>query len=269
MEEVRTQARLVDFSPSRFPGGGLSTIVPRAEIADAVERREYPARLVLDVDRIEPAAGDGVTGHAQVTVEWDEATLEELLQSTDDDDVSLWFDPLELATAIEESEVEAHGLRERVAVVAVTVAAAGATAGAGLAAPSTAPAGRAVIPDLPRSTTSLPTAGHAVIPDLPAGQTLGPAEGGGTREPAAAPGEPAVSAGGETTALPTIGRAVIPDLPAGMTLEPPSANVQSSGDAISFPSPSEAAGIAAGVSLLITAAGFAMVRSRTRPSRPA
>lgn len=337
MGDVRTQARLVDFSPSPFAAGGLSTTIPRAEIAEAATQGDYPARLDLHVDRVEAAREEGASEPARVAIEWDETTLEQLLQSTDDEEVVLWFDPAEIARAIEGAEVDAHGLRERVAAVAVAVAATGATAGAGLAAPiapggqaaipdlpagmtlsdpgraltsesavsadafgpqTIAPAGRAVIPDLSagqtlsppgsggeRETASSPagaagsaadsttppsTAGRAVIPDLPAGQTLTPAGSVG-RDSAGARPESAVSAAADSsTQLPTAGRAAIPDLPAGMTLEPPAtASAQSSGEAISFPSTAETAGIAAGVTLLITAAGFGVVRSRTRPSRPA
>ncbi|HXH98355.1 MAG TPA: hypothetical protein VNH40_14200, partial [Gaiellaceae bacterium] len=103
MGDVRTQARLVDFSSSRFAGGGLSTTVPRTEIAEAASQGEYPARLVLDVDRLESSMGDEVAGHSQVTIEWDEATLEELLRSADEEEVSLWFDSFELASAIEDA----------------------------------------------------------------------------------------------------------------------------------------------------------------------
>jgi hypothetical protein len=285
MEDVRTQARLVEFSPARF-GGGLGALVPRAEIAEAAAQGEYPARLELGVDRVEAGRGDEVAEPARVTVEWGRAALEQLLRSTDDEEIVLWFDSSELARAIEGAEVDAHGLRERAAAIAVAVAATGATAGAGLAAPI-APPGHAVIPDLPAGMTlsdpghgstsesavsadalgarSPAPAGRAVIPDLPAGQTLSPAGIQGARETAAAS-----AADASTTALAGAGRAVIPDLPSGMTLEPPATPVaQPSGDAVSLPSPAETAGIAVGVSLLITAAGFALVRSRTRPSRPA
>jgi hypothetical protein len=292
MAEVLTQARLVDFGASRFSGGGLGTTIPRAEIVEAAERGEYPARLDLDVDRMEATRGEEASEPARVGVEWDQATLEQLLQSTDDEEVVLWFDSAELARAIEGAEVDAHGLRERAAAVVVAVAATGVTAGGGLAAPI-APGGQAVIPDLPAGMTlsdrgspprsesavsadafgpqSTAPAGRAVIPDLPAGQTLSPAGSVGARGSASSPAEAAVSAAADSgTQLPGGGRAVIPDLPSGMTLEPPATPVaEPSGDSISLPSPAETAGIAAGVGLLITAAGFAAVRSRTRPSRPA
>jgi hypothetical protein len=277
MEDVRTQARLVEFSPARFAGGGLGTMVPRAEIAAAAALGEYPARLVLDVGRVDTSGSNEVTAHAQVAVDWDEATLEQLLQSAEDEEIALWFDPIELARVIEESEVDAHGLRERAAVLAVAVAAAGATAGAGLAAaPSvgTAPAlpavGQALIPDLPAGQTLQPQAavqpdesirpvaptGQAVIPDLPAGQTLQP--------------QAAIQPDASTRPVAPTGQAVIPDLPAGQTLQPAvTPSTTSSGSAISMPSPGETAGIAAGVALLISAAGFTLTRSRTRPSRPA
>jgi hypothetical protein len=126
--EVETQAKLVGFSPSSFVARGLSTSVPRGEIEKAIEYGEYPTRLMLDIDRL----GDDVS-HARVAVEWDEAMLRGLLESTSEDEVVLWFDPEELGRAFEEGEVDAHGLREKAAVFAVAVAAAGAGAGGALA----------------------------------------------------------------------------------------------------------------------------------------
>jgi hypothetical protein len=274
MEELQTQARLVGFSPSRFAAGGIGTTVTRAEVAEAAARGDFPARLVLDLDRIETANAGEVTAHGRVTVDWDEADLQQLLQMSGDEEIALWFDPLQLARAFEEPEVEAHGLRERAAILAVAVATTGATVGGGLAsvanaAPPIPAAGQAVIPDLPAGQqlqpqaavqtgdpTRIPAPGQAVIPDLPAGQQLQP--------------QAAVQTG-DPTRIPAPGQAVIPDLPAGQQLQPPvgtTASVSSGGEA-AFPSTGETAAIAAGVALLISAAGFGATRSRTRPPRPA
>src|SRR5947208_8021770 len=124
--EIQTQARLVDLGSAGFATRGLSATVPRAEIEESILRGEYPARLVLDIGRME---GDEVASAGRVSVDWDEATLEALLRTTSEDDVALWFDRAELERALEGPEVDAHGLREKGAAIAVVVAAAGATAG--------------------------------------------------------------------------------------------------------------------------------------------
>ena len=131
MEEIRTRARLVDPAASSLSTRGLTTLVPRAEVEEAFHRGEFPAPLVLDIARTD--GSDDVTAHAQVTVDWDQAMLEELLRSTDDDQIRLSFDADELEQTLQEAEVDAHGLRERAAVLVVGVAAVGATAGGAFA----------------------------------------------------------------------------------------------------------------------------------------
>jgi hypothetical protein len=126
MDDLRTRALLVDFDPARTGISSVGTIVTRAEIAETAARGEFPATLLLDVDRIGIEDGREVTAHAQVAVDWDEDTLGRLLASTEDDEIALWFDEPELAQAFD--DVEGHGLRQRATVVAIAVAAAGASA---------------------------------------------------------------------------------------------------------------------------------------------
>jgi hypothetical protein len=129
MEEIRTRARLVDPA-SGFPRG-VSTVVPRAEIEEALATGEAPSPLYLDIAR--RTGDDEVTAHSRLMVDWDAPTLQELLRTTSDSDVRLSFDADELERALEESEVDAHGMREKIAVIAVAVTAAGAGAGAAAA----------------------------------------------------------------------------------------------------------------------------------------
>jgi hypothetical protein len=125
MDDLRTRALLVDFDPARTGISSVGTILTRAELAETAARGEFPATLLLDVDRIGTDDGREVTAHAQVAVEWDEETLNRLLSSTEDDEIALWFDEPELAQAFD--DVEGHGLRQRAAVVAIAVVAAGAS----------------------------------------------------------------------------------------------------------------------------------------------
>jgi hypothetical protein len=120
MDDLRTQALLVDFDPTRVGTGAIGTVISRDEFAETAARGEFPATLHLELDR-EGAA------QARVAVDWDEDTLGQLLASTDDDEIALWFDERRLAQAFDEPDVEAHGLRERAAVLAIAVTAAGAS----------------------------------------------------------------------------------------------------------------------------------------------
>jgi hypothetical protein len=285
--EIQTQARLVDRGSAGFAQRGLSTTVPRAEIEETIRRGEYPARLVLDMGRME---GDAVTAAGQVSVDWDEATLEALLRMTDEKDVVLWFDPAELEQALAGSEVDAHGLRETAAAVAVVVAAAGATAGGAFAmtgGPTTDIGGGGVA-----------TAPAAFVTDVSSGGTGQPA----TAAPDAAPSFVTdVSSGGTgqpATAAPEAPLSFVTDVSSGGTGQPegdalsryvtnvggPEGDAVSryvtnvgdeapaatpGGDGISLSSPGVDAGIAAGLALLITGAGFAVARTRTRPAQPA
>jgi len=131
MDDLRTRALLVDFDPALIGTGAIGTVVSRDEFADTAARGEFPATLLLDLDRVEMQDGGEVIAHAQVAVDWDEDTLDQLLASTDDNEIALWFDERELAQAFD--DVEGHGLRQRAAVVAIAVAAAGASATPALA----------------------------------------------------------------------------------------------------------------------------------------
>jgi hypothetical protein len=290
MEEVQAQARLVDLSVASFAARGLMTTVPRAEIEEVIQYGEYPARLELDIARI----GDGdVTVHSRVAVGWDEATLEKLLHTTSEDDVVLWFDPDELNRALQEAEVDAHGLRERAAIFAVAVAAAGATAGGALAVPTTSGGGAGVS-----------TAAVSFVSDVASGigqpaaaPEAAPASfvsdvASGIGQPAAAP-ETAPASFVSDVASGGIGQAegdaiarYVTNVGIGDTSVPAAATPSfvsdvasggtggttaspAAGGGSSVLSPAEETAIAAGVALLIAAASFTLTRSRTRPPRPA
>ena len=127
MDELLTRAQLVGYDPAL---AAIGTVVPRAEFAETAARGEFPATLLLDLDRVEVGDGDGAA-HARIAVDWDKDTLEELLASTEDERIALWFDEHELAQAFD--DVEAHGLRERAAVLAIAVTATAASATPALA----------------------------------------------------------------------------------------------------------------------------------------
>jgi hypothetical protein len=121
MDEVRDRARLVD--PSAFDGREVTATVPRVQIEGVLASADGPPELVLDIER---RGGDEVEAHT-FRLEWDAKELEQLLQTTSGDNVTLVLDREELERAIDE-DVEAHGLRETAAVFAVAATAAASAA---------------------------------------------------------------------------------------------------------------------------------------------
>lgn len=137
MEDDSRRARLVD--EASLAGRGVSTTLPRSQLEEAIRSSDGPPELALDI-----RAGDG-EDHT-VAVAWEREDLELILGRTSGDSVVLTFDRDQLAGAVA-GDFEAHGLRERVVVLAVAAATAtGAMAGTAAASqqadpgPSTTPA---------------------------------------------------------------------------------------------------------------------------------
>jgi hypothetical protein len=237
MDDLRTRARLVDFDHA----GAVVTVVTRAEIAETAAGTEFPATLVLDLEK-----ADEPTAQATVAVDWDQDALEQLLASTDDDEIGLWFDENELAMAFD--EVEGHGIRQRAAVLTLAVAAAGATSApafARMAAEPGAGGGAAANP-----ATAITQAGveRGLLQDQAVSQ--------GLSRPDPAGDKTAVLAGTE--------RALQQDQAVSQGMGSIDAAVASTRDGSTL-STAEVAGAAAGGLLLISAAGFGIARKRTTP----
>jgi hypothetical protein len=127
MEMTSARAKLVDADA--LDGQGVTATIPRDEIEAALAMEE-PADLVLEVA---PPAGEPRT----VSVAWEPADLERLLDDTSGDAVTFSFRADELERAFEDPEFEGHGLRERALVLTVAAAAAaGAAAGVASATPT-------------------------------------------------------------------------------------------------------------------------------------
>ena len=244
MDDLRTRAQLVDFDRA----GAIGTVFSRAEIAEAAAG-EVPATLFLDLDRIE---ADG-TAQARVAVDWDQETLEQLLASTEDQEIELWFDERELALAFD--DVEGHGLREKAAVLAVAVAAAGVSttpAFARMAADSGG--GGAVAP----TTASAGGVERGLLQDQQLSQTASVNQAASRPDPA----------GDKAAVLAGTDRGLVQDRQLSRNLSPAQPAVTSSSDGIGLSS-GELAGAIAGGALLISAAGFGVARKRTAPVQPA
>lgn len=260
MDDLRTRARLVDQR-----AGGIGAVFTREEIAEAATATEFPATLLLDLDRVER---DGGTTQARVAVDWDKETLDQLLASTQDEEIELWFDERQLAMAFD--DVEGHGIRERAAVLAVAVVAAGASA---------TPAFARVAADAGGGASATPTAAvpspaadkHAVLQgaeralqvDTELSQNLRSGHTVASATPVApnpAADKAAVMQGAE--------RALQQDEKVSQGMGSIDAAVASTthGSTLSVV---EVAGAAAGGLLLIAAAGFGVARKRTPPAQPA
>jgi hypothetical protein len=124
---------------------GLTVDVARAEVETALgSSQDGIAELLLE---LETRGADGETSRHTVVLDCTTADLDRLL-SGGDDNVIIRFDAESLGRAIDTTDVEAHGLREKMAVVAMVVATTGAAAGAAQAMPALGghgyPAGAAV-----------------------------------------------------------------------------------------------------------------------------
>jgi hypothetical protein len=122
MQEIPARAALV---PATNVAEGLTTFVARDDVKKAIQSSDGPLELVLDLTRFE--GGDAAETRS-IAVAWERKDLEELLSKSQGEQVVLTFDGKALRDAFE-SDVEAHGLRERALVLAVA-----ATAATGIAA---------------------------------------------------------------------------------------------------------------------------------------
>jgi len=233
MDDLRIRAQLVAFDPAGT--GSIGTVITRAEIAETAARGEFPATLLLDLDQVDTAGGGEVAAHARLAVDWDEDMLDQLLASTEANEIALWFDERELARAFDEDEVEGHGLRQRAAVLAVAVAAAGASATPALARPVEDALGSGA---QPTGVSVAQQTGHQGQDSWAAGAVRGLQEDQKIGAPA-------------STSTGDVGKQ-----PRFLPLQP-----MSSGDVSALE--------AVGAILLISAAGFGVARKRTPPLQPA
>jgi hypothetical protein len=231
MEDLRIRAQFVGLDAASAGASTIGTVMSRAEFAETAAQGEFPATLLLELDRRERGDSGEVAAHARVAVDWDKETLDRLLASTEEEEIGLWFDERELALAFE--DVEGHGLREKAAVLAVAAAAAGAGATPALASPFSQ------VTD--GDAGGAPATG-VVAPAAPAGP-MGAVRGVQLDQQLS--GSQSTGTGGSVV------------------------NTPSSTPSSSTPSAGELAGLAAGAALLISAAGFGVARRRTPPAQPA
>jgi hypothetical protein len=283
--EAHSKAKLVDAPAS---SGGITATLSRSEIEDTLKSADGPALLVLDIARRDLASEPADVEAHTLEVEMETSDLEELLHTTSVDEIALRFDPAELQQALDEGDVEGHGVREKVAVLTVAaVTAAGAAGGAKAmvvggseGGPPVAAAVNAPISDVVSGgpAASQAAAQTPLVTDVtsggPAGQTAestplisdvtsgGPA--GQTAESTplisdVVSGGPAPSQAAESTPL-------ISDVVSGGPAPAQAAEATGGGGGIDISAPDAwVAGTVGGLALLITGASLAARRQR-RPT---
>ena len=210
----------------QFEGRELRTTIARSDIERALEAGGE-AELVLEVAR---AAGRDAEVEAHtLSVALDRNDLEELLAADEGEDVGLEFDADELEAILADGEVEAHGLRERAALLAVVATGAGALAGQAAAQPTSDVGGKPVAATTGMTAEQIWATAPAAVKHAYARQDAERA----ARLQTPAPSQPSSGGGFE----------------------------------ISAPSPAEAA-LAGEVALLIAGAGLAFRGSKRRPVKP-
>jgi hypothetical protein len=256
MDERSGTIRLVE--PARdSEARGLVATISRAEVERALRSDEGPMDLLLDVERA--VAGGNET--QRIALGWEPQDLERVLKTAGGDEISLTFDEGELQRLLDE-DVEAHGMRETLAVLTVAAGMAAAGAGSAFASPVTdgalpggtaTPAAQVTASEVSTGIGSQQTAASAGQ----AGRAAAPSEisTGITGVTPASPSEISTGIVQEPTATPA-------EVTTGITAKPTAAPV--SADSPSW-SPSATDGLAvAGTILALTAVGFAM-RSRRGP----
>ena len=272
MDEVSAQATLTDAEVDPR----LAVSVPKSEIERALEAKD-DVDLLLDVIRT-----NGEREERRVSLAWDRDALERLAQQ-EGERVIIAIDPDSLQAAF--NDVEAHGMREMGATLAIVVATAAGGAGAAGAvipptggSPSGSPAVEATVDTsgwaesgygvrgTPSDVAADPTAG---IENVRAGQAAPEAASDTAAgiENVRAGREAPVAAPDPSSAIENVrsGGSAIPDTAAGIENVRADRTPGPAGDegtSISAPSPAVSAALAGGVVLTIAGAAFALRRRR-------
>jgi hypothetical protein len=234
MEEVASTARLVDtIAPD--DGHPLTATVPRSQVAAALEDGGS-ADLILNVARIH----DGEREDRTATISWERPDLEELLRRASGDQIELTFDQAELERMLD-SDVEAHGFREKALVLTVAAATAAGMAGT---------ASAKVLLDSGGGVSQAPISG--LVTDNTSSGVPGAVSG--------------IATDASTTAQPGGVSSFITDASSDRTRTP--ADPSTGGGGFSVPDSAVDAALAGGLALLITGAAF-VTRAQRRREQPA
>ena len=290
MEEVASTPKLVD--PADVDAkSGLTATLPRSDIETALQD-EAGADLFLEIARIQNGERDDRT----VKVTWSRQELEDLLRRASGDAVTMTFSQEELERLLDDPDVEAQGMREKIAVLSIAAATAASFAGASQAQVLSDGGGTggnaaavAVVTDASTGgvagsvtgfTTDASTSGTAADAAAPA---AAPADGwmSGVESPVPGPagvnmitdntgGQPgsvaAFATDATTSGQPGSVSGIISDTGSEATRAPAQPAVGGGGSGFSIPDSAVEGALAAGLALLITGAAFVTRTQRRRPS---
>ena len=277
--DVQSKARLVETPPSAERG--VTATLSRSDIEETLKSADGSALLVLDIARRRGDEGD-VEAHT-LEVELEKPDLEEILRTAPGDAIELRFDGTELEQALD-SDVDAHGIRQKALILSVAAATAAGVAGQGRAMPVVESGGAtsAVAAPISDVVSGGPAAAQAagaqfasdVVSGGPApveSQMVSDVVSGGPAGAQAAESQFAsdVVSGGPAGAQASETQFASDVVSGGPATAPSSVEAASGGGGVSISSAdAEAAAVGAGLMLLITGAGITAIR-RQKPPTPA
>jgi len=235
---------------------GLTATISREAVEEAL-RKDAPVDLLLDVEKV---AADGNGRETErIALAWESQDLERLLGAASDDEISLTFDEGELQRLLDE-DVEAHGMREKLAVVSVVAGLAAAGAGSAAGMVYSGGAGATSTPAAVATASEVSTGLGATAPAAAPAATPSEISTGVTGQTPAAPAEISTGIVQEPLAAPA-------EITTGIVREPTATPVSATpSDPAWSPTGAEIGAIAAGAILAIAAAGFAVRTQRHRPA---
>jgi hypothetical protein len=291
MEEVASTPKLVD--PADVDAkGGLTATLPRSDIELAL-KDDAGADLLLEIARIQ----NGERDDRKVRVVWEKSELEDLLRRASGDLITLTFSQAEVERMLDDPDVEAQGLREKVLVLTVAAATAAGFAGSAaahvLSDGASSGGSAAAVPGFvtDASTSGIPGSVASIATDASTGGATGaaadsaaPADGwmSGVESPVGANpaginvvtdntgGQPGSVSGFATDAT-TSGQpgsvtGIVSDTGSEATRNPAQPTGVGGGSGFSIPDSAIEGALAGGLALLITGAAFVTRTQRRRPS---
>jgi hypothetical protein len=264
MEAIHDEASLVDAAAFGPETRAITATVPRLEIENVLGEGGQP-ELVLELAR---RNGDDQTHTLEI--DWAATDLEELLQRTSGDYVTLVFNEEELERAFD-ADFEAHGVREAAATFAVMAAVAAGSAAQASASPvgdlayGGAGSSGTPIQMVSDAATSGPVQAATAPEQVSDAASTGPV----VAETAQTPELISDNAMTGPVAVQASGTEMISDAASSGPVTVTPEESSGGGFSISAPDPSTTGAIVGGTALLIAAAGFAIRGQRKQAGHPA
>jgi hypothetical protein len=284
MEAIHDEASLVDAAAFGPETRAITATVPRLEIENVLGEGGQP-ELVLELAR----RNGGDQTHT-LEIDWAATDLEELLQRTSGDYVTLLFNEEELERAFD-ADFEAHGVREAAATFAVMAAVAAGSAAQASASPvgdlayGGAGSSGTPIQMVSDAATSGPVQAATAPEQVSDAASTGPVVAETAQTPElisdnAMTGPVAVEAAQSSelisdnamtgpVAVQASGTEMISDAASSGPVTVTPEESSDGGFSISAPDPSTTGAIVGGTALLIAAAGFAIRGQRKQAGHPA